>query len=206
MIRRLALALLVALSCLLGSAGAAVAASSPDPVPSFEDCQADPAHYGDFPSCTYDENGKIIDKSYDSDPTGGSGIPGWFVGLFVLALVGAGATTLWRVSMARSMASRAGLDPNEATAVTLLSPDGLDAAYLAANLNRPQSQRQPSDSGHIVADLSGATAPPAMATAPTATPPRGSAERLRELEQLREQNLITTAEYDARRQAILDGI
>jgi len=183
------------------SAGAAVATSSPDPGPSLQECQADPAHYGELPTCTYDENGKLIDTSYDSG-AGDSGIAGTFVALFVLALAVGAGLTIWRVSLARSMATRAGLDPHEATAVTLLSPDGLDATYLAANLtaNRPPPQ-QSVDPGHVIADLSGERAP-----AGTPASSRSTAERLRELDQLRDQGLITPAEHDTRRQAILDNI
>ena len=178
--------------------GTAVAAPSPDPVPSLEDCQPDPAHYGEIPTCTYDGDGKLIHKSYD-DPfgvgDGGGGIPGWFGGLFVLAILGGIGVTVWRVTTARDMARRAGLDPNEATAVTLMSDDGLGATYLAASLagQRPPAQQQP-DAGHVVADLSGAS------------PARSTAERLQELQQLKEQGLVTEAEYDDRRKAILGSI
>jgi len=170
---------------LLSLSGIAIAAQSPDPVPSFQDCQPDPAHYGEFPSCTYDDNGKIIDKTYNDGPfgtgDGGGGIPGWFAALFVLAIVGGIGVTVWRVSMARAMATRAGLDPHDATAVTLMSDDGLGATYLAASLAGKRQHQQPQQ-------------------------PADASDRLRELEQLRDQKLITDAEYDARRKAIVESI
>ena len=66
------------------------------------------------------------------DPGGGP--PGWFVGVFVLAIIFGVATTVWRVSTAQKLAKRSGMDPGLATQMTLLSDDGLDATYLAANL------------------------------------------------------------------------
>ena len=70
----------------------------------------------------------------------GPGIPGAFGGLFVLFIVIGIATTVWRVSAARSMARRAGMDPDDATAATLLTQNGLDATYIAANLRDMQQQ------------------------------------------------------------------
>ncbi|MDQ1696438.1 MAG: hypothetical protein QOJ03_1791, partial [Frankiaceae bacterium] len=96
--------------------------------------------------------------------------------------------TIWRVSTARSLATRAGLDPNEATAVTLLSDDGLGAAYLASSLRQPSQQ-------------------PAVPSSATVVPAQHSAEdRLRELAGLKAQGLVTADEYDARRKAILDAL
>lgn len=196
------LGLVATLLGLFAMSSAAFATASPDPVPSLEDCQADANHYGQIPSCTYDGDGKLISKTYDDGFGGGdgSGIPGWFVGFAVIAVLVGGGTWLYRISMARDMARRAGLDPNDATAVTMMSDDGLGATYLAASLAGSRRPPQPaSDAGHVVADLSGASEP-------TAATPRSTADRLRELEQLRDQNLITPAEYDARRKTILESI
>jgi hypothetical protein len=115
--------------------------------------------------------------------TSGGGIPGWFVALFVLAGVTGIGITIWRVTMARGIARQAGMNPNTATAVTLLGNDGLDAAYLAANLrNRPT-------------------------TAPADVPsPRTTEERLGELQRLKDQGLVTDEEYDAQRKAILGSV
>jgi hypothetical protein len=82
--------------------------------------------------------------------------------------------------MARKMAERSGMDANEATAMTLLSDDGLDATYLASNL-RPG---QPQEGG----------------------PGRSVSERLTEVESLKQQGLVTQAEYDERRTAVLDSL
>jgi hypothetical protein len=111
----------------------------------------------------------------------GSGVPGSFVGLFLLGVFVAIGATLWRVSVARASARRAGMDPNEATAVTLLSDNGLEATYLAASL-RDQ--------------------PPAAPAQDAPTP----ADRLRHLEELRSQGLVTQAEYATKRAEILDQL
>jgi hypothetical protein len=99
--------------------------------------------------------------------------------LFLLIGIG---TTVYKVSMARRMAERAGMDPGEATAVTLLSEDGLGATYVASSL-RPSEGDLPST-------------------------PRGRpvAERLAELEAVLDQGLITRTEYDERRAAILGSL
>jgi hypothetical protein len=71
------------------------------------------------------------------DPYGdsGMGIPGWFVALFVLVILIGIASTAYRVSTARSIARKAGLDPDDATRVTLLVDDALSATYLASQLH-----------------------------------------------------------------------
>lgn len=112
----------------------------------------------------------------------GSGVPGWFVGLFVLAVILGIGSTIWRVTMAQKLAKRSGMDPGVATQMTLLSDDGLDATYLASSL-RP-SPAQP---------------------APDATPPTVAA-RLEELKALLDRGLITQGEYDDRRKAIIDSL
>ena len=91
--------------------------------------------------------------------------------------------------MARRMAERSGMDPGEATAMTLLTDDGLEATYLASNMRPPATAAAPAD-GH-------------PAEAPSA---RSATERLTELAQLRDQGLVTQAEYDERRAAILDSL
>ena len=110
----------------------------------------------------------------------GPGIPGWFVAFgFIIVLSGI-VTTVWRVSAARNMARRAGLDQDDAVATALLTQNGLDATYIAANL-RPQYH----------------------GPAPT----QGTAEsRLKQLKSLLDQGLVTQAEYDERRAAILAEI
>jgi len=180
MARRVSAAVAAAGLGLLLSATPAGAAGNPDPGPSLADCQPDRAHYGQVPSCWYDENGKLINKSYDNSQSGGSGMPGAFVGFFVLVLIVGIGTTIYKVSMARDMARRAGMDPDDATAATLLTENGLDATYLAANLRQNQQHQVP--------------------------PPRTAESRLHELKGLLDQGLLTQAEYDARRTAILADI
>lgn len=114
------------------------------------------------------------------------GVPGFFAFFFVLIIVVGIATTVWKVSTARRVAQQSGMDPNDATAMALLTDNGLEATYLASNL-RPRATPP--------------TTPPAAAPATTTT-----ADRLRELASLLDQGLITQAEHDARRQAIIDGV
>jgi hypothetical protein len=67
--------------------------------------------------------------------------------------------------------------------MTLLSDDGLDATYLAANLRGTQAANQ-------------ATPPPSATTA----------ARLEELKSLLDRGLVTQSEYDERRKAIIDSV
>jgi len=114
----------------------------------------------------------------------GPGIPGWFIGLFVLVILLGLAGTIWRISVARKMAEDAGLDPNTATAVTLLSKDGVDATYLASTLGSHTR---------------------AQAAHPT-QPAKTAEQRLQELQALRDKGLVTNDEYEAQRQKILGSI
>jgi hypothetical protein len=118
---------------------------------------------------------------------GGSGIPGAVVGIGLIVLFLGVGLTVWRVSLARRIAKDAGMNPNAATAVTLLGSPGLDAAYVASAVHQRSSAP--------------ASQPPASAT-PAA--PRTAEERLMELEHLREQGLLSDAEYAERRQVVLD--
>lgn len=114
-----------------------------------------------------------------------SGPPAGFMAIFVIVLVLGIATTIYKVGMARTMARRSGMDPDEATAMTLLTDDGLEAAYLASSL-RPESE--PGRSSAVpVAEVS-------------------TADRLRELDDLRAQGLVTEEEYAERRREIIDSI
>jgi hypothetical protein len=121
----------------------------------------------------------------DDDPTcfgddSGMGIPGWFTALAVLFVVAAIALTIYRVTVARGMAEKSGMDPGDATRVALLDDDGLSATYLASQVRGQQ-----------------ATTPPAA---------RSTAERLRELDDLRAQGLVTEEEHAQRRAAILGDL
>ena len=172
--------LVMAAAGLVGVAGAA-AAEPPAPHRCF---QAD--RYGEMPTCTWD--GTRWTRSYDgAGAAGASTGPGsGFGALVVLMLLGGMAVTVWKLSTARRMAHDAGMSTRDATAMALLSDDGLEATYLASNLR-------------------GTSRPgPAPSPAPSPAPPL--ADRLRELTELREQGLITTEEHDARRARILDQL
>src|SRR3954447_19692294 len=114
---------------------------------------------------------------------GGSGIPGIFIFfVFVVLMVGIGST-VYRISTARSIARRNGMDEGEATAVALLNDNGLSAAYLRGGMQPPpQSQLVP-------------RVPKAAPTEPARTP----AERLQDLEDLHAAGKITDEEYGAAR-------
>jgi hypothetical protein len=108
------------------------------------------------------------------------GIPGWFVAVFFLVLLLGVASTIWRISVARKLAQNAGLDPDTAAAVTLLSENGVDAAFLASAL-RPQASAQQSE---------------------VSAPVKSTEERLNELQALKDKGLVTDAEYDERREIL----
>ncbi|HEX6249586.1 MAG TPA: SHOCT domain-containing protein [Nocardioidaceae bacterium] len=136
---------------------------------------------------TYEEMGPL-DPGL-GDPGFGAvstGIPPAFLAFMVVIFVLGVATALYRVSLARRMAVESGMDPDRATAMTMLTDDGLEATYLASSLRRPAPQV-------------GQTPEPAAA-------PRSVEERLQELQRLRDQGLVTYEEYDARRQAIIDSL
>lgn len=134
---------------------------------------------GNDPDCI----STVYDNPTDFGPDA-PGIPGWFAGLFVLVVVWVGGVA-YRVSTARSLARSAGMKEKDATAVALLDESGLSAAYVAASL-RPRE-----------------TEP---AAGPPAGEPRPPAERLAELQALKDSGAITESEYAARRQAIIDSI
>lgn len=113
------------------------------------------------------------------------GPPAGFVAFAVIAVLLGIGTTVYKVSTARRMASDSGMNPDDATAMTLLSDDGFEATYLAANLR-----------GQVT---------PSASPAPVAAP-ASVAERLRQLQELRDQGLVTPEEYDARRARILDSL
>ena len=119
------------------------------------------------------------------------GFPVFFLFPFAFVFVFGIATTIWRMRMARNMAARAGLDQNAAGAISMLSPNGLDATYLAASLApRPQYP---------------APYPPQYPTPPAAQP-KTAEQRLLELAELKDKGLITEAEFLQRREQILGSI
>ncbi|MBO9520227.1 MAG: SHOCT domain-containing protein [Nocardioidaceae bacterium] len=131
----------------------------------------------------------ILVEDFPGDPTFADqpsmGIPGVFVFFFVLVLaIGIGGT-IWRVTAARDMARRSGLDADEATAMTLLSDHGLEATYLASHIEPHLRPGQPAAQSQT---------------------PKPAAERLAELASLRDSGAITEAEYAERRKAVIDSV
>jgi hypothetical protein len=180
--RRLLSLVLASAALVLLGAGTAFAANGDNPPNWCFRMNAD----GDMPTCTY-MNGhwtRSYDSGFDSGFGGGGGIPSGFVAFAVLAVIIGVGIGIWRISLARKLAQQSGMDPNTATAVTLLSDEGLDATYLASSLRGQQVTQPP-------------VAPPAT---------RSSEDRLRELQTLRDQGLVTSEEYDARRKAIVDSL
>jgi hypothetical protein len=149
---------------------------------SLQECfdQAE-SHDGEPPTCT-EVNGKWV-ASWPDDFSGGSGGSGGFAFLFILAAVIGIAVVIWKVSTARQLAAGSGMDPGLATQMTLLTDDGLEATYLAASL-RGQSP----------------------ASEPTPAEKATTAKRLAELKGLLDEGLISQAEYDAQRRAIIDAV
>lgn len=133
---------------------------------------------GNLPTCTqYSDGSWVVDY-----PDAGGGPGGGFAALFVLVLLGGLAFTVWKVATARRMARDSGMSERDATAMALLTDDGFESTYLASNLRGQQ--------------------------APTTTStPRGSAaDRLAELQTLRDRGLVTQDEYDAARRKIVDDL
>ena len=130
-----------------------------------------------------------LDRTVDCSetPSGlSTDIPSGFIALIVLMVIGGIVVTIYKVGMARDMATRSGMDPNEATAMTLLDENGLSATYLASSL-RPQNGGPTPSPGDTHAECN-------------------AAERLAELRGLLDQGLVTQAEYDERRAAILGSL
>lgn len=137
-------------------------------------------HDGEPPTCT-EVNGKWV-ASWPDDLSG-SGGTGGFAFVFVLAALVGIAVVVWKVTTARRLAAGSGMDPGLATQMTLLTDEGLEATYLAASLREP------------------ASASPATPAEKVKT-----AERLAELKGLLDEGLISQAEYDGQRRAIIDSV
>ena len=115
-----------------------------------------------------------------------SGLPDAFGAIFALILLVGIGLTIYKVTIARTIATKAGMDPDDATRVTLLSDNGFEATYLAANLPGQGEVR------HV----------PDAPESPNTT----VAARLRELNELLEQGLITDDEFATRRSAIIASL
>jgi hypothetical protein len=154
---------------------------------SFQDCIDKAAeHNGELPICTKVNGSWVATWPHDASDGGGGASAALLVILGLMVAVG---VVVWRVTTAQKLAKQSGMDPALATQMTLLSDHGLDATYLAANL-RPSTG---------VPGNGAAT----HAQAPAA---RTAAERLSELNALRDQGTITEAEYAERRTSIINDI
>ena len=145
-----------------------------------QECAEQAVDAGD--TCFQDGDDWVLINDTDEMSSGDDGgIPGWFGAIVVLMVLTGVGITIWRISTARRLAEDSGMDPGLATQMTLLDEDGLSATYLASNLRNQQ---------------------PAAAS----PPPASVADRLAELKSLLDGGLITQAEHDARRQAIIDSV
>jgi len=111
---------------------------------------------------------------------------GFFLLIFILPFAFGIITMIMRMNTARNLARRSGMDPDAASAVSMLSSNGLDAAYLAANLRNGGAAQAPAPG--------------------VAEPHKSAAARLDELQDLRTRGLITDAEYATRRQQIISEV
>lgn len=186
MARRFVAAALLVTGLLTGAvAGLAAPALADDPTPPPGVC--DNLSIGD--ACIQDPDGTwSVEHGVGSDP-GGAGLPSAFLGLMIVAIAVGIGTTVWRVSVARRLAQDAGLDPGDATAITLLGNDGLDATYIASAMRSAQQSREPRRRPDL--------------PLPRVT---SAEDRLRELQRLHDQGLVTDEEYTHRRSAIVDTL
>lgn len=160
----------------------ALGLAAPASAASFEDC------FDDQGSQVSDSSDCFVDGELDEGTS--STVPGGFVALFVLVVLGGIGVTIWKVTTARELARQSGMDPDLATGMTLLDDNGLSATYLASSLRTSRPYEDP--------NLERRT--------PPATPKGTPAERLEELKRLLDAGLITLVEYDARRKAIVDSL
>ncbi len=152
-------------------------------------------HFGEPPTCTqYNGSGGYV-ASWPNDGfsgggddfgTGGDGFGALFAAFFVLVVLIAIGSAVWKVSMARRMATASGMDPGLASQMALLTDDGLESTYLASSLR--------------------GTTPPATPPATPSAVPSTTRERLAELKGLLDDGLITQAEHDERRRAVIDAL
>lgn len=138
---------------------------------------------GQLPTCTQVGDGDwVVDYPDPLAPAGGMGLA---IGmLFAIGVLVSLVVVAWKVSTARRLARSAGMDEGDAVRMALFTDDGIEATYLASSLrDRPAEPAQPAPE-----------------------PVRGAAARLRELDELRQQGLITEEEHAERRRQILDSL
>ncbi|MBD8607872.1 hypothetical protein IFT73_13500 [Aeromicrobium sp. CFBP 8757] len=142
-------------------------------------------HFGEPPTCTqYDGGGYVASWPNDGFGTGGDGFGALFAVFFVLVVLIGVVGTVWKVSTARRLATASGMDPKIAGQMALLTDDGLESTYLASSLRGAAPTPGPT--------------PPAV--------PASARERLAELKGLLDDGLITRAEHDERRRAVIDAL
>lgn len=152
--------------------------------------------------------------------TSSPGVSSTFAALFILALIATVALAIFKAKFAGDLAERRGHDRNEAVTTTLLTGDlGLAASYLRGDVSEDPSSRPDHDSRHPNSpDPTDFDAPLTRAEAAAATSDdRGPSElpirssstveaRLRELQRLEREGLISAQEASDRRGEILDEI
>ncbi len=110
-------------------------------------------------------------------------VPVIFVGFFVVTFGMGIWSTVARNRAARRMATRAGLNPQDAAATAMYAPAGLDATYLVA-----------------------ATRPGYAAGSAAPAGSKSVEDRLRELDHLKAEGLLSADEYAAQHKAIVSSV
>ncbi|MEI5675758.1 MULTISPECIES: hypothetical protein [unclassified Nocardioides] len=139
---------------------------------------------GELPTCSY--YGGEWHRSFENSGDPSDGFGGFVALIIILGLIVAAGTAYWRVSTARAMARRSGLDEDEAARMALFTETGLETTYLASTMRRREVEPAP---------------------APAAAHDRDDvADRLRRLDRLRDEELVSNEEWAERRRAILDEL
>lgn len=187
-------ALLTVLALWATPAGARQAGPTRSGQPTTEPCLGDQTiGVGQLPSCVYDANGNLISRSTDSSGgVGGGGTPN--IAPFLILIV------IWSVvpfAIAASVARSRGEPVGTAVLLTLV------LGWIGLVIVLYGQRRVAGDVGRLM----GTPAPPGTARA--SQPPARSqspAERLRAIDELHAQGLITDEEHDRRRRAIVDSL
>lgn len=80
-----------------------------------------------------------------------SGPPGWFVGWAVFVIAVAVVSFFVRISIARNLARKTGIDEDAAVKAEIFGTGAITSMYLQAHR---QDAAEADDAGHVVADLS----------------------------------------------------
>ena len=119
-----------------------------------------------------------FDQQFQQTQHQGHVILALFFVFFGLIVVAGIVATIWRVRVTRNLARQAGIDPDTAAAAALSDENAMGAMIIASRMGQQAGQPVAHD----------------------------AASRLRELDELKAQGLITDQEYADKRAAILNGL